>query len=169
MKAEIILGKGIELENIVISFGEEKTAVVDKLQDAVVKGDSIYAFNKDLRIDTEDGVVSYIEITGGKDGSINPVIGGMFAFDESVKKVIDFLKSKNDNKMIDDDGGYSFYFKNLGITVTREQNDDEIDEMREELEECGINPDEDDDFKYEKLLAEYFCAVGMERISNEKV
>ena len=166
MKVEIIPAKGINMEIGSISFGEEKESVISRFHDVVSKGESLYVYNKNIKIDFENNKVSYLEITGGMEGELEPLFVGeknkVNIFGEKVKRVLEVLKESNDNRFSDDDGGYSYYFKKLGITVIREQNDDEIEELREELMECGIDPDSDEDFVYESSLAEHFCAIGLE-------
>ncbi|MBR3646154.1 MAG: hypothetical protein IKN54_07020 [Lachnospiraceae bacterium] len=155
--------KGIELDSIKIDLGEAKNDVIQTLGEPVlIEDNSYYFYDNDLRIDfDEDDNVEFIEILGGMEGSIKPEIYGIDPFKNEADKVYELLKEKNVKGISDEECGYAYSFVGISVGVYREAIPDDLEEYLEELEESGINPEDDDDYQYEYQLAHHFSTIGI--------
>ena len=121
MVAEVYPLEKVVLNGTSIALGMPQTAVEARLG----KGDSVknrrYYFNSDLAIHyAQDGTVEYIEFLGGVDGSLNPVLYEVSAFDVPADALVNMLRDKNGGAMLDTEHGYSYAFPNLSVGIYRE-------------------------------------------------
>ena len=154
---------GIEWDGKKINLGDSLDQVKDILGDAEVRYEnSAYYFATDLRIDYDvNCCVEFIEFLGGVDGSIQPVIYGEKVFQINAMKAYRILKEQNDGEIVDEDEGYSYTFKNIGIGVYRENTPDTIDITITKLREKGIFMTENDNLKEERRLASHWSTIGL--------
>lgn len=94
-----------------------------------------YYFGNELRIDFDNsGRVAFIELLGGPDGVLQPVIFGLPAFQEPPEAVVERLKEKNGGGFLDIEKGYSYTFKKLSVGLYRESVPENVQEMIEEAQ-----------------------------------
>lgn len=155
--------EGIEIDGTSIDLEASREDVLAALGEAgCVEGNSYYFADNDLRVDfDDDGRVEFIEVLGGSEGSIEPQIYGINPFTTDADEVYSLLKEKNVKGICDEECGYAYSFVKICVGVYREAIPDDLEEYLEELEESGINPDDDEEFQYELYLAHHFSTIGI--------
>ena len=123
--------------------------------------DSFYYFQNELRIDFDaQGLVTFIEFLGGVDGTLQPHIYGIEAFQADADALYAVLKGKNNGDITDSEGGYSYAFLNLNVGIWRQRTPESIQEMIAEAAADG-NPLSEADLADETKLAAHWAAIGI--------
>ena len=158
---ELIPGVGAVLDGKTIRLGDAKADVEQTLGEGEnVRWNSLYYFASELRVDfDEEGHVEFIELLGGPDGMLQPVIFGVEAFREPPEAVAELLKEKNGGDFLDTEKGYSYAFKKLSVGLYRESIPENVAEMIEEAEADG-HPLSEEDVEYEKRRT-HWAAIGV--------
>ena len=103
--------------------------------------------------------MEFIELLGGPDGTFQPVLFGLEAFQADPEAVVGLLKEKNGADFLDTEKGYSYAFKKLSVGLYRESVPQNVPEMIEEAEADG-NPLSEEDIEYEKRRT-HWATVGI--------
>lgn len=141
VQVEVIPQVGIILDGKTIRLESTRAEVEQVLGSGeTVRWNSLYYFNSELRVDfNEEGRVEFIELLGGPDGDLQPVLFGLEAFQADPEAVAELLKEKNGVDFLDRENGYSYAFKKLSVGLYRESVPDNVAEMMEEAK-AGGNP-----------------------------
>lgn len=126
-----------------------------------IRKDSFYYFQNELRIDFDaQGLVTFIEFLGGVDGTLQPRIYGIKAFQADADALYAVLKEKNNGDIIDNERGYSYAFSNLSVGIWRQSTPESIQEMITEAATDG-NPLSEADLADEIKLAAHWATIGI--------
>lgn len=161
MNVELIPLVGIDLDGKTIRLGEERTKIQLVLgQPECVHKNSLYYFRNKLRIDFDrQGQAAFIELLGGPDGALQPVIFGMAAFQAEPEAVVERLKERNGSDILDTENGYSYAFQSLGVGLYRESVPENVQEMIEEAQADG-HPLSAEDIEYETRRT-HWATIGV--------
>jgi len=105
-----------------ICLGMDKSSVFNMLG----KGESFdekryYYFNSELAVDFDDkNKVEFIELLGGIDGELQPMIYDVSAFKENADDLLEILKKFNNGEIDDSENGYSYGFFEISVGIYRE-------------------------------------------------
>ena len=160
-KVEMIPQMGIVLDGKTIRLGDTKADVERLLgePDSVHKN-SLYYFRSELHIVLDGaGRVEFIELMGGPDGKLQPVIFGLEAFREEPGAVARLLAEKNGPDIDDTERGYSFAFKKLSVGLYRQNTPENVEDMIEEAEDEG-EPMDKEDIAYE-MRRTHWATIGV--------
>ena len=121
---------------------------------------SLYYFDNELRVDfDEEGRVEFIELLGGPEGKLQPVIFGLKAFQVEPEAVVELLKEKNGGDFVDAENGYSYAFRKLSVGLYRESVPENVAEMIEEARADG-HPLSEGDIEQEKRRT-HWATIGV--------
>lgn len=119
-----------------------------------------YYFRNELRIDFDKrGRVEFIELLGGPDGALQPVIDGVAVFLAKPELVTALLREKNGGEPLDNEKGYSYTFLNLSVGLYRENVPENVDEMIEQAKADG-HPLSEEDIEHEKRRT-HWATIGV--------
>ena len=160
-QVEMIPQVGIILNGKTISLGDTRADVEQTLSaPSHTQWNSLYCFANELRVDfDEEGRVEFIELLGGPDGKLQPVVFGLEAFQAEPETVVELLKEKNGGEFVDTEKGYSYAFKKLSVGLYRESIPENVTEMIEEAE-AGGHPLSAEDIEYEKRRT-HWATIGV--------
>lgn len=151
----------VVIDGVSIYLGMEQSAVEAAIGKGRLAGKRYYYFNNDMAIDYSDNkTVEFIEFLGGIDGSIQPVIYGVSAFDTPADELASLLRQKNDGEIDDSEQGYSYAFLNISVGVYREIRPSDVMEMIEEMKADGIPAENNEDVAAEMRRADHWAAIG---------
>ena len=158
---ELIPQVGVIVDGKTIRLGDARADVEKALgKGENVRWNSLYYFANELRVDfDEEGRVEFIELLGGPDGALQPVIFGAAAFREPPETVLELLKEKNGSNFVDNENGYSYAFRKLNVGLYRESIPENVAEMIEEAEADG-HPLSEEDVEYEKRRT-HWATIGV--------
>ena len=158
---ELIPGVGVVLDGKTIRLEDARADVEQTLGEGEnVRWNSLYYFASELRVDFDgEGRVEFIELLGGPDGALQPVIFGTEAFREPPEAVVELLKEKNGGDFLDTEKGYSYAFKKISVGLYRESIPENVSEMIEEAEADG-HPLREEDIEYEKRRT-HWATIGV--------
>ena len=158
---ELIPGVGAVLDGKTVRLGDTRADVEQTLGEGEnVRWNSLYYFGSELRIDFDgEGRVEFIELLGGPEGALQPVIFGLEAFRAEPETVVELLKEKNGGEFVDTEKGYSYAFKKLSVGLYRESIPKNVTEMIEEAEADG-HPLSAEDIEYEKRRT-HWATIGV--------
>lgn len=159
---EIIPLTGISTGNKTVSLADSKANVEAALGKPYgIQKNSLYYFGNELRIDFDNqGLVEFIEFLGGIDGTLQPQIYGMDAFQADADVLYAVLKEKNDGDIGDNENGYSYSFLNISVGIWRQSIPENVQEMIAEATENGYSMSEED-IAYETKLAAHWATIGI--------
>ncbi len=161
VRVKVIPQAGVVVDGRAIRLGGGKADVEQILghPDTIFEN-SLYYFENELRIVLDKaGRVEFIELLGGPDGTFQPVLFGLEAFQADPEAVVGLLKEKNGADFLDTEKGYSYAFKKLSVGLYRESVPQNVPEMIEEAEADG-NPLSEEDIEYEKRRT-HWATVGI--------
>lgn len=160
-KVEVIPQVGVILDGKTICLGSTRADVEQMLGSGeAIRWNSLYHFDSELRVDfDEEDRVEFIELLGGPDGKLQPVVFGLEAFQADPEAVVELLKEKNGADFLDTEKGYSYGFQKLSVGLYRESIPDNVPEMIEEAEADG-NPLSEEDIEYEKRRT-HWATIGV--------
>lgn len=162
MVIEIKPLEGIFFDSKAILLGENKNGLEEKLGIPEIIRKSFYYFNRELRFDFSlEGEIEFIEFLGGKEGSIQPVIYGVPAFQINAKELYDILAGHACGKILDNENGHSYCFCDIGIGIYRESTPKETHELIQEMKKLGIDPDINVDAKREHEDSNHWATIGL--------
>ena len=158
-QVELIPGVGAVLEGKAVRLGDTRADVEQALGEGDhVRWNSLYYFNNELRVDFNgDGRVEFIELLGGPDGKLQPVIFGVEAFREPPEVVLALLKEKNGADFLDNEKGYCYTFKKLSVGLYRESVPENVAEL---MEEADGHPLSEEYIEYEKRRT-HWATIGV--------
>lgn len=153
---------GIKIDSKEINFNESKDSIIRKLGKPCDDfGDQLYYFQNELRLDfNQGGKVEYIEFLGGIEGQLHPIIYGIDAFEETAGNLINILTEKNNGRIDDNEGGYSYGFIEISVGIYRESIPEDIQQMIDEAKQEGV-PIDDKDIEYERKRASHWATIGI--------
>ena len=158
---EVIPQVGVIVDGVTVCL-EAARAEVERALGAPgdARWNSLYYFGNELRVDLDEaGCVEFIELLGGPDGELQPVIYGMEAFQADPEAVVELLKEKNGADFVDVERGYCYTFKKLGVGLYRESVPENVAELIEEAEADG-HPLSAEDIEYEKRRT-HWSTIGV--------
>ena len=159
MQGAVIDGKelrlGMTYEEVCAVMGKPDSADADKEYIQAYYAESCIHFE----FDANTKILTYIEFANGTD-AVQPEIFGVSAFSVQADELYAFLDEKNGGRIIDNENGYSYVFKELGISIWRESIPEDVEEMIAEAEEDG-EPMDEEDIAEEWKLANYWATVGV--------
>lgn len=164
VRVEVIPQMGVIADGKTIRLESTKADVAQTLGEAEnVRWNSLYYFSSELRIDfNEEDQVEFIELLGGPEGKLQPVVFGMEVFQSDPETVYELLKEKNGADFLDAEKGYCYAFKKLSVGLYRESVPENVAEMIEEAKADG-NPLSEEDIAYEKRRTQWASiGVGVE-------
>ncbi len=162
---------GIYFEDKKILLGEERRSVEETVTNISSKqkivherGLSIYLFNTNLRVDFDNNdCVEFIEFLGGFHSEVQALIYGVDAFKTNADELFELLKKHNEGEIGDNENGYSYAFKNIGVGIWRGSTPENLAEFIKEIRnEEGI--DEaivEENIKEEMLKSNYWQTLGI--------
>lgn len=158
---ELIPSVGVILDGKTIRLGDARADVEQTLgAPDHTKWNALYYFANELRVDfDEEGHVEFIELLGGPDGKLQPVIFGLPAFQAEPETLVELLKEKNGGDFLDNERGYSYAFKKLSVGLYRESIPENVAEMIEEASADG-HPLSGEDIEYEKRRT-HWATIGV--------
>lgn len=158
---ELIPGVGVVLDGKTVRLGDTRADVEQTLSaPSHTHWNALYYFANELRVDfDEEGRVEFIELLGGPDGKLQPVVFGLEAFQTEPETVAELLKGKNGDDFVDSESGYSYAFKKLSVGLYRESVLDNVTEMIEEAS-AGGHPLSAEDIAYEKRRT-HWATIGV--------
>ncbi|MBD5133920.1 MAG: hypothetical protein HDT38_05560 [Clostridiales bacterium] len=158
---ELIPQVGVIVDSKTIRLGDARADVEKALGEGEnVRWNSLYYFASELRVDFgEEGHVEFIELLGGPDGKLQPVIFGLPAFQAPPETVLELLKEKNGGDFLDTEKGYSYAFKKISVGLYRESIPENLAEMIAEAEADG-HPLSEEDIEYEKRRT-HWATIGV--------
>ncbi|SFC84161.1 hypothetical protein SAMN02910406_02492 [Ruminococcus albus] len=138
MRFTILPPEGIEADGRRINIGASAEDITDVLgQPADILNDDsgltrYFYFNNELRFDLDsNGRLSFVEFIGGTEGKLRPEIYGINAFEADADALLALL-TENDSGASTEDGGYSYYFPNIQIGISRHATPEAIAKMKAE-------------------------------------
>jgi len=158
--------EGADIDGKEIRFG----MTYDEVCTAMGKPDSTHADNNYIQayyaencihfeFNAKTKQLTYIEFSRGTD-AVQPELFGVSVFPMEAGDLLNFLKDRNDGDIIDNENGYSYVFRELGISIWRESIPEDVEEMIEEAEEDG-SPMSEEDIANEWDTANYWATVGV--------
>lgn len=161
VQVEVIPQVGVILEGNTIRLGSTRADVEQTLGSGeAIRWNSLYYFDSELRVDfDEEDRVRFIELLGGPDGKLQPVVFGVEAFQADPEAVVELLKERNGADFLDTEKGYSYGFQKLSVGLYRESIPDNVPEMIEEAEADG-RPLSEEDIEYEKRRT-HWATIGV--------
>ncbi len=162
MKIELFpLDKAV-VDGTEIFLGMKQAAVEAVIGAGQHAGNRFYYFNSEMAIDyNAEKCVEFIECLGGRDGSLQPEIYGVSAFQTAAAKLAELLTQKNVGDIEDSEKGYSLAFLNISVGVYRENTPKNIEEMIDEMKADGIDTENNEMVEEEKRKAEHWAAIGI--------
>lgn len=154
---------GMEWNGQVIHFGDDREAVEQILgAPEAVRGTHCYYFKSELRFDFDaEGKLEFIECLGGMDGSFQPEIYGVSAFQIEAAELLELLKQRNDGPVDDSEAGYSYSFLNTSVGVYREITPEDVNGMLREMLNMDLTQIGSIDVEQEKKKAHHWATVGI--------
>lgn len=126
------------------------------------QGDQWYYAESELRLDfDQSGRLEFIEFLGGLEGTLQPTVYGLPAFQTGADELIEELTRHNDGPVDDSEQGYSYAFLNISVGVYRSILPKDVQEMIEEMEADGIPTLNNPDLERDKLRAEHWETIGI--------
>lgn len=161
LPVEMIPLVGVIADGKTVRLGDTRADVEQTLENpSHTQWNSLYYFANELRIDfDEEGRAEFIELLGGPDGALQPVIFGVAAFQAEPETLVELLKKKNGGEFVDTEKGYSYAFKKLSVGLYRESIPANVAEMMEEAEADG-HPLNEADIEYEKRRT-HWATIGV--------
>ena len=158
---ELLPQVGAVLDGKTIRLGDTRADVEQALgAPDHTKWNALYYLASELRIDfDEDGRAEFIELLGGPDGTLRPMIFGVDAFRAEPKTVAALLKEKNGGDFLDNERGYSYTFQKLSVGLYRESIPENVPEMIEEAQAEG-HPLSAEDIEYETRRT-HWATIGI--------
>ena len=158
---ELIPSVGVILDGKTVRLGDTRADVEQTLGEGEnVRWNSLYYFASELRVEFDgEGRVEFIELLGGFDGKLQPVIFGMEAFRTEPETVVELLKEKNGGDFLDNERGYSYAFQKLSVGLYRESIPENVPEMIEEAQAEG-HPLSAEDIEYETRRT-HWATIGI--------
>lgn len=154
--------EGIQWDEQNILLGSTKKDIEAKLGQPEIVRNSYYYFKSELRFDfSKNDKLEFIEFLSGRNGIIQPVIYGVEAFQVSADELHNVLKAHNFGDLIDCENGYSFAFPNIGIGIYRESTPNDVADMINEMQELGIDTNENPNVAEEQLKATHWATISV--------
>ena len=126
------------------------------------QGDQWYYAESELRLDfDQSGRLEFIEFLGGLEGTLQPTVYGLPAFQTGADELIEELTRHNDGPVDDSEQGYSYAFLNISVGVYRSILPQDVQELIAEMEADGIPTLNNPDLERDKLRAEHWETIGI--------
>lgn len=154
---------GMEWNGQSIRFGDCREDV-EKILGApeTVRGSKCYYFQSELRCDFDAaGKLEFVECLGGIDGSFQPEIYGVPAFQTDAEELLELLKQHNDGPIDDSEAEYSYSFLNISVGVYREITPADVDGMLLEMSNMDLTNIGDIDIEEENKRAHHWETIGI--------
>lgn len=154
---------GMEWNGQAVRFGDGREAVEQILgAPETVRGAHCYYFKSDLRFDFDDeGKLEFIECLGGIDGSFQPEIYGVSAFQVEAEELLELLKQHNDGPVDDGEAGYAYSFLNSSVGIYREVTPEDMDSMLLEISKIDLTKMGNINIEEEKKKAYHWATIGI--------
>lgn len=147
---ELIPQVGIVLDGAAVRLESSREEVEQALgSPESTRWNSFYYFDNELRIDFDEaGCAEFIELLGGPDGALQPVLWGLEVFRAPPEAVLGLLREKNGPNFVDAERGYCYTFRNLNVGLYRESVPENVQELIAEAE-AGGHPLSEADIEHE--------------------
>ena len=155
---ELIPLTGIQWNGTAVRLSDSRQAVEAVLgRPDFVRENSLYYFHHDLRIDFDSAAqVEFIEFLGGIDGTLQPVIYGVKAFEAGAEELLRLLEEKNQGPIMDNEHGIAYEFPNISVGIFRRRTPEDVKAMLTDGE-----PWAPEDLEEEKKLAAHWATIGI--------
>ena len=121
-----------------------------------------YYAESELRLDfDQSGRLEFIEFLGGLEGTLQPTVYGLPAFQTGADELIEELTRHNDGPVDDSEQGYSYAFLNISVGVYRSILPQDVQELIAEMEENGIPTRGNPDVERDRRRAEHWETIGI--------
>lgn len=155
---------GVEINHRLLPLGAPKSEVEAILGSGRQMENTVYYFQNDLRIDYDaNKTVEFIEFLGGIDGSLQPLIYDVSAFETTADALYHILAEHNAGEIADNENGCSYAFYNLSVGLYRERTPNSIEEIIADMKADGVNIENNADLELEKKKANHWAAIGIGR------
>lgn len=162
MKIRLIPGLGVQLGDATIRLGDSREQVEEILGVGQAIDNQVYYYESDFMVEYDSaGKVCFIECRGGMEAVHQPEIYGVMAFQEQAKQVLELLERENAGTVIDEENGYSYQYTNISVGIYRAVLPGEIEEMIQEMEADGINPQENEDLQRDIIRSQHIETIGI--------
>ena len=154
---------GMEWKGQLIRFGDSRELVDQMLGKPDNIRDNVgYYCGTQLRVEfDEGGRAKFMECLAGIDGSIQPEIYGVLAFETDAEELLEILKQENDGPVYDQENGYSYAFLNSGVGIYREITPEAVEEMVRELMNVELTALGHIDLESENRRANHWETIGI--------
>lgn len=155
--------EGISIDNKKVNFGMSRAEVASILGRAECEnGSRQLFFNGELAIDYDGKeTVEFMEFSGGPEGTLQPYICGVFAFESNAEELIELLKSNNAGEIIDNENGFAYCFDRISVGVTRTSTPESVQQDIEDMKADGVF---DQNYVDEELQnANHWATIGLGR------
>ena len=126
------------------------------------QGDQWYYAESELRLDfDQSGRLEFIEFLGGLEGTLQPTVYGLTAFQTGADELIEELTRHNDGPVDDSEQGYSYAFLNISVGVYRSILPQDVQELIAEMEENGLPTHNNPDVERDQSRAEHWETIGI--------
>ena len=152
----------VTLDGKDIALGMERAQVEVLLGAGTVSGSRSFYFDSELRIDyDENGRVEFVEFLGGACGKLKPEIFGVSAFDAEVNQLYKLLAGENGGDIEDEENGYSYAFRRLGVGVYREMKPEDVSDCVRAMLSQSLSAEGDPEIARMQEEASHWCTIGM--------
>lgn len=151
---------GVECDKKSILLGDDFNKVISVLgkPESDSDEDVYYYFNSNVQVFfNQNGLVEFIQFAYNE--HIDVIIDKINVFKESFDKLFDILSSKNGKMPEDNENGYSYYFHEISVGVTRDATPESVEEILSEM-----NVDSDimvEDVEDEKFKSTHLSSIGL--------
>ena len=160
---ELLPLKGLRLGDQLLPLSASKEQAEALLGPAEeFQGDQWYYAESELRLDfDQSGRLEFIEFLGGLEGTLQPTVYGLPAFQTGADELIEELTRHNDGPVDDSEQGYSYAFLNISVGVYRSILPKDVQEMIAEMEADGIPTLDNPDLERDRRRAEHWETIGI--------
>lgn len=156
-----------EIDGKTIYLGMDKNALFEVLGESEEfhtawdsDNERHYYFDGELAIDLDDeNKVEFIELLYGIDGELQPIIYGVYAFQEDADSLLELLREKN-NGEIDYESDHSYGFLEISVGIYRESIPQDVIESIQEAKDKG-SPLDDEEIEEEMRRASHWDTIGI--------
>ena len=165
MKCTIFPLEKVEIGGATVSLGmskDEVKGILGSPEDAFDDddgGECHYYHGSEFSISYDkSGSVVFIEFLAGIDGSLKPMIYGVSAFDVMADELCAVLEKNNAGEIEDEDGGYSYAYKEISVGIYRDSRPEDAEECIEEMRADGNYSEEA--AENERRIANHWATIG---------
>ena len=160
--------EGISIDNKKVNLGMSRAEVASILGKAECEnGNRQLYFDCELAVDYDGkDTVEFMEFSGGPEGTMQPYIYGVSAFESNAEELLELLKSNNGGEVIDNEEGFAYCFDIISVGVTKKSTPESVQQDIEDMKADGVF---DQNYVDEELKnANHWATVGLGRVGYYK-